>query len=499
MSSPPSSNDPKNDVDLSSSSSSSIPKPQTQKIPGEYGRPFFGPIKDRLDYFYFQGREEFFRSRMLKYQSSVFRGNMPPGPFISPNSKVIILLDAISFPVLFDLSKVDKKDVLDGTYLPSLSFTGGYRPCAYLDPSEPHHSKLKCFFFSILSSRRHTFIPLFQSTLASHLFDPLELHVISNKDTANFNNLSDNLCFDFAFRLFFNKNPAETIIGSNGLKIVTKWLLFQVAPVLSLGSSNKLLNFFEDLIFHTFPLPWFPVKSGYNKLYKAIHSSSSSILDEAQRMGIDKDEACHNLVFMAIFNAYGGMKAWFPSLIKWVGLAGPQLHQQLVNEIRAIVKAEGVTPSSLEKMTLTKSTVYEALRMEPAIPYQYARAKRDFVIESHENAVFEVKEGEMLFGYQPFATKDPKVFERAEEFLATRFVGDGEKLLKYVYWSNGRESENPTVENKQCPAKDLVVLLSRLMLTEFFLRYDTFAVEVGSLPLGSSVTVTSLTKASSNH
>ena len=42
----------------------------------------------------------------------------------------------------------------------------------------------------------------------------------------------------------------------------------------------------------------------------------------------------------------------------------------------------------------------------------------------------------MLFGYQPFATKDPKVCDRAEELVLNQFVGDGEKLLNYVSWSN---------------------------------------------------------------
>ena len=100
----------------------------------------------------------------------------------------------------------------------------------------------------------------------------------------------------------------------------------------------------------------------------------------------------------------------------------------------------------------------------------------------------------MIFGYQPFATNDAKVFDNPKEFVGHRFVGKGQKLLKYVYWSNDRETNNPTVENKQCPGKDLVVLLSRVMLVEFFLRYDTLTVEIGT-GMGSapSVTFTSLT------
>ena len=197
---------------------------------------------------------------------------------------------------------------------------------------------------------------------------------------------------------------------------------------------------------------------------------------------------------MVCFNAYGGTKTLFPALIKWVGLAGEKLHRQLCDEIRTIVRAEGgVTLSVLDKMTLTKSMVYEALRIEPLVPFQYSKAKENLVVNSHDVA-FEIKKGEMIFGYQPFATKDPKVFEDPEEIVGHRFMGEGEKLLTYVYWTNGREIYDPTVENKQCPGKDLVLLLSRVMLVELFLCYDTFTIEAGTLSLGSSATFTSLTK-----
>lgn len=233
----------------------------------------------------------------------------------------------------------------------------------------------------------------------------------------------------------------------------------------------------------------------YRRLYDAFYSSSGSFLDEAEKQGIDREKACHNLVFLAGFNAYGGMKVLFPILLKWVGTAGVELHRKLADEVRAVVKEEGgLTFAALEKMSLLKSVVYEALRIEPPVPFQYAKAKEDMVIQSHDSA-FKIKKGEMIFGYQPFATKDPKVFENPEKFVGDRFVGEGEKLLKYVYWSNGRETEEPTPENKQCPGKDLVVLMGRVILVEFFLRYDTFSVDVAELPLGPSVKFKSLTKA----
>ncbi|XVE94105.1 hypothetical protein REPUB_Repub01dG0252500 [Reevesia pubescens] len=485
----------------SSSSASSVLSASElplKPIPGDYGLPFFGAIRDRLAFFYHEGRDKFFQNRIEKYQSTIFKTNMPPGPFISSNPRVICLLDAISFPVLFDTSKVEKRDVLDGTYLPSLAYTGGYRICAYVDPSEPNHTPLKSFCFSTLAALHNKFIPFFQTGL-SELFNELEAEFSSKKE-ANFNTLSDTMSFNYVFRLFCdNKNPTETKIGSKGPKLFDNWLLFQLAPIGSLGVLPNFLSYFEDLLMHTFRIPFFLVQSNYKKLYDVFYEFGSSALDEAEnKFGIKRDEACHNLVFLAGFSAYGGMKILFPGLIRWVGLAGPKVHKKLADEIRTFVKAEGgVTLSALNKMVLTKSVVYEFLRIDPPVPFQYGKAKTDLVIQSHD-AAFEIEKGEMLFGYQSFATKDPRVFDNAEEFVADRFVGEGEKLLKYVYWSNGRETEDPTVENKQCPGKDLVVLLCRVLLAELFLRYDTFEVETGTLAFATTVTFKSLTKASTN-
>ncbi|GLT64099.1 hypothetical protein SLA2020_366120 [Shorea laevis] len=452
-----------NSIDDNVSPPSKLP---LKPIPGNYGLPFLGPIKDRLDYFYNQGRESFFRTRINKYQSTVFRTNMPPGPFIASNSKVIAVLDALTFPILFDTSKVEKLNVFAGTFMPSTALTGGYRVCAYLDPSEPNHTRLK---------------------------------IIHKPAGADFNTLAENMSFNFVFRLFCDRKPSDTKLGSDGPKLLDKWLFIQLAPLITLGLS-KWLNCVEDLVLHTFPLPSFLVKSGYDKVYEAFYESTKPILDEATEVfGLKRDEACHNLLFMAGFNTYAGMKTTLPGLIKWVGLAGEELHRQLADEIRTVVRDEGgtmITLSALNKMTLTKSVVYEALRIEPPVPFQYGKAKEDIVVQSHD-AAFEIKRGEMIFGYQPLATKDPKIFENSEEFVGDRFVGEGEKLLKFVYWSNGREIDDPTVENKQCPGKDLVVLLSRVMLVELFVRYDTFTIEEGTLPMGSSVTFKSLTKATS--
>ncbi|KVH93265.1 allene oxide synthase 3-like [Cynara cardunculus var. scolymus] len=462
-----------------------------REIPGDYGWPFFGPIKDRYDYFYNQGKDDFFKTRIQKYNSTVIRTNMPPGPFISSNPRVVAVLDSKSFTVLFDNTKVEKKNILDGTYMPSTAFFGGYRVCAFLDTAESNHHALKSFFLSFLASSHKKFIPYLRTSL-SELFVSLE-NDISDKKSADFNDNSDNMAFDFVFRLVTGVNPSDTKLQSKGPGTVSTWLALQLAPLGTAGL-KYVPNFIDDII-HTVRLPFFVIKSGYKKLYNAVYDSAASLLDEAEKSGINREEACHNLVFLAGFNAFGGMKVLFPSLIKWIASGGESLHNRLAEEIRTVVKEEGdITFSALEKMPLTKSVVYEALRIDPPVPFQYAKAKEDIVVESHD-AAFQIKKGEVIFGYQPLATKDPKVFINPEEFVADRFVGEGEKLLQYVYWSNARETDAPTADNKQCPAKDLVVLCSRLMLVELFLRYDTFTAEVGTLALGTSIKITSFTKA----
>lgn len=462
-----------------------------QKIPGKYGLPFVGPVADRLDYFYNQGRDEFFKSRSQKYQSTVFRANMPPGPFIASNPRVIVLLDGKSFPVLFDVTKVEKKDLFTGTFMPSTDLTGGYRILSYLDPSEPHHGKIKSLIFFLLKSRRDHVIPEFQSSY-TELFETLESELAA-KGKSSFGEANDQAAFKFLSRALYGTNPADTKLGVDGPGLIQKWVLFQISPILVLG----LPRFMEETI-HSFRLPPFLVKSDYQRLYEFFYESSGHVLDEAERVGISREEACHNLLFATCFNSFGGMKILFPNMLKLIGRAGVKLHTQLAREIRTAVKSNGgkVTMAAMEQMPLMKSVVYESLRIEPPVAMQYGKAKRDFVIESHD-AAFEVKEGEMLFGYQPFATKDPKIFERAEEFVPDRFIGEeGERLLKHVLWSNGHETESPTVGNKQCAGKDLVVMFSRLLVVELFRRYDSFEIDVGTSALGAAVTVTSLKRAS---
>ncbi|GLJ04843.1 hypothetical protein SUGI_0004650 [Cryptomeria japonica] len=97
-------------------------------VPGSYGPPILGPLIDRLNYFWFQGPAKFFTARMDEHKSTVFRTNMPPGPpGFCNDPRVVMLLDAKSFAVLFDNKTVEKRNVFTGRFMPSVRFNGGYR------------------------------------------------------------------------------------------------------------------------------------------------------------------------------------------------------------------------------------------------------------------------------------------------------------------------------------------------------------------------------------
>uniref|UniRef100_A0A0D6R0T5 Allene oxide synthase n=1 Tax=Araucaria cunninghamii TaxID=56994 RepID=A0A0D6R0T5_ARACU len=463
-----------------------------REIPGSYGLPVVGPLVDRFDYNVTEGPENFFKTRIEKYKSTVLRVNMPPGPPIVSDPRVIMLLDAKSFPTLFDLTKVDKRDVLTGAYMPSTDFTGGYRTTVYLDPSEEKHGKGKKFCFEVLKLSRNRLFPEF-----GRAFDEAFQQIDKQFDSdgkGSFTDHVDDLIFNFLLRALVGSDPVApgpASLGTNGPTYVKAWLAPQLAPIASAG--GILPRVLEEFTIHSVELPFGLVSGFYQKLYDFVWMRGSALFDIAEKeFGLPRAEACNDLLFNIGFNAFGGMLIFFPAIVQYITKAGADLHRALAEEVRGAVSTHGsLNMGALESMALVRSAVYEVLRMDPPVPLQYGRAKCDFLVESHD-ARYAVKEGELLGGYQPLATKDPKVFDNAEEFNPRRFLGEGEELLQYVLWSNGRETEETMVDNKQCAGKDVVVMVARLLVAHLFLRYDSFAIDEES----SSVIFTSLSKPS---
>ncbi|KAL0356764.1 UNVERIFIED_CONTAM: Allene oxide synthase 3 [Sesamum calycinum] len=235
-----------------------------------------------------QGPDEFFRARIKKYNSTVYRVNGPPGPFKDPR---VIVVRRCQLPRPVRHFKGRKEKRVHG-----------------------HLHALNSFH------RMHKeLIPTFRSAIAQ-LFADLEAE-LSDKGQANFNTISDKMSFDFLFRLFAGKSSYDTPVGAGGNANLDKWLFFQLAPLVTLGL-KFLPNCVEDLLLHTFPLPYFVVKSGYEKIHDAFDEAARKLLNEAEKQGLSRDEASHNLMFLTGFNSYGGTKVLFPALLKYVGTGG---------------------------------------------------------------------------------------------------------------------------------------------------------------------------------
>uniref|UniRef100_A0A2N9FTK5 Cytochrome P450 n=1 Tax=Fagus sylvatica TaxID=28930 RepID=A0A2N9FTK5_FAGSY len=222
------------------------------------------------------------------------------------------------------------------------------------------------------------------------------------------------------------------------------------------------------------------------QILPTVHIGKEVIGRGEAEFGLNQKECIHNLLFILGFNAFGGFSVFLPSLVSALVSDKTGLQEKIRKEVR---EKGGSTLSfdSVKEMPLVLSVVYETLRLNPPVPLQYGRARKNFQLSSHDS-VFDIKKGELLCGFQTLVMRDPKIFEEPESFKADRFMNEkGSELLSYLYWSNGPQTGSPTASNKQCAAKDYVVLTAALFVAYAFRRYDSIT--------GDSSSITAVEKA----
>ncbi|KAL6140158.1 hypothetical protein ACLB2K_058459 [Fragaria x ananassa] len=478
-------------IPSSSSSSSqsqtvtSAPPPTSlpiRTIPGAYGWPLLGPISDRLDYFWFQGPETFFKKRTDKYKSTVFRTNVPPTfpLFLGVNPNVVAVLDCKSFSHIFDMDLVEKKNCLVGDFMPSVKFTGDLRTCAYLDTSEPQHAQIKNFAMDILKQSSKVWVPELTANLCT-LWDTIDADVTKD-GSASYLIPLQKCMFKFLTKCLVGADVSNSPkIAESGYAMLDRWLALQLLPTVKIGVLQPL----EEIFLHSFAYPSFLVSGDYNKLYKFIEEHGKEVVNRGQtEFGISKEEAIHNLLFVLGFNAFGGFSVFFPSLVNAIASDTTGLQQRIVKEVR---ENAGSTLSfeSVKDLPLVQSVVYETLRLNPPVPLQFARARKDFQLSSHDSA-FDIKKGELLCGFQTQVMRDENIFDDPETFKPDRFL-ENKELLNYLYWSNGPQTGSPSTSNKQCAGKDIVTLTACLFVAHVFQRYDSIT--------GTSSSITAVEKA----
>ncbi|CDY09763.1 BnaC07g32980D [Brassica napus] len=374
---------------------------------------------------------------------------------------------------------VDKRDVLIGDFRPSLDFYGGIRVGVFLDTTEPKHAKVKSFAMEILKRSSEVWLRELLSNLDT-FWETVESDISKNDDGASYLIGLQRCIFNFLSTALTGANPSVSPdIAENGWKMLDKWLAIQVIPTTKIG----ILQPFEEIFLHSWAYPFFLVAGDYQKLYNFISENAGDVIRLGdEEYGLTRDETVHNLIFVLGFNAYGGFSVFLPSLIGRIAGDTSGLHERLRTEVRKVCGSGSVLNfRTVNEMELVKSVVYETLRLNPPVPLQYARARGDFKISSHD-AVYEVKKGELLCGYQPLVMRDANIFEDPEEFKPDRFVGQtGSKLLNYLFWSNGPQTGTPSESNKQCAAKDMVTITAALIIANLFLRYDKITGDAGSI------------------
>nr|APU50923.1 linolenate hydroperoxide lyase [Fritillaria cirrhosa] len=461
-----------------SCSVTATPTLPTKPMPGSYGLPLVGPLKDRLDYFWFQGPETFFKARTAAYKSTVFRTNIPPN-FFGVNPRVVAVLDCSSFSTLFDNTLIDKSDVLIGPYCPSPDFTGGTRVGVYLDTTDPKHSRIKNFCFELLKRSSRVWVSEFLLNLDA-LLTTAEADIASSGSSSLLVPLQKCI-FNFLCKSLVGADPkVSPEIADNGFIMLDKWLAFQILPTQKIGAIPQP---FEELLLHSFPFPSFLVSSDYKKLYDFVDKEGREAVKLAEdEYGLTRSDAINNILFVLGFNAFGGFSVFLPTLITTVGRDKSGLRDRLRAEVRSVMadKTE-LDFKAVVEMELLRSTVYEVLRMNPPVPLQYGRARSDFLMNSHESS-YKVEKGELLCGYQPLVMRDPVVFNDPDTFMPDRFTGvKGKELLQYLFWSNGPQTATPTADDKQCAAKDFVVFTACMLVAQILNKYDDFECDDGNL------------------
>lgn len=424
---------------------------------------------------------------MEKYKSSVFRTNIPPcfPFFVDVNPNVIAVLDVPSFSHLFDMDIIDKKNVLVGDFMPSTKFTGDIRVGVYQDTTEEQHAQVKNFALDILKRSSGVWVSSLSKNLDT-MWDTVE-QSLSKDGTASLLGPLQKCLFNFLAQVMLGADPANYSpeLSETGHVMIDKWLAVQLLPIVSINKFQPL----EEIFLHSWSYPYLLVKGDYEKLVRFVAKEAREMVEIGKtEFGLTEEEAIHNLLFILGFNAFGGFSIFFPALVDNLGSNKGGIQDVLRKEVREKCSSPSLLSfSAIKDMPNLESFVYETLRLKPPVPLQYGRARKDFVLQTHDSR-FEIKKGELLCGYQKLVMRDPKIFDDPETFIPDRFVGEkGAELLNYVFWSNGPQTGKSEASNKQCAARDYVPLTACLFLAHLFLRYD-------SITLDSSGSITGLDK-----
>jgi hydroperoxide dehydratase len=389
-------------------------------VPGTYGLPFFGFLSQSIRFV--KGWRIFFADCERKYESTVFRA--------AAGVKAIVVTDAQGVDAIFNNEKVTKLYGF-GPLKPPPARVGGINPAVFTNDGE--HDRLKAWHLGLVTAGLPTFAETFDAVASPALKSWTE------RGELDWGAELDALTSNFLFTHFTGAAPDVADVDGWGFHLLPREPI-RFPP----NKGDK------------------PVVERLERLVAAVKGAPkwAEMAKSAKEVaGLDEDAAAKQLVFLLAFNAYTGTSSVFRSVLGEL-MANPDYLKRCVDEVDAVAKEAGyeggpVSPELIKKTPALKNAIRETLRLHMPAPFAFAKAREDLVIESASGR-FQVKKGEVIHGVLGCAQRDPRVFDRPDEFVAERFEDD--EMGRGLVWAHGRDSESPAPSNHMCTGRDVVYL-----------------------------------------
>ncbi|XP_078691171.1 polyunsaturated fatty acid 5-lipoxygenase-like [Branchiostoma floridae x Branchiostoma belcheri] len=219
-------------------------------------------------------------------------------------------------------------------------------------------------------------------------------------------------------------------------------------------------------------------RRGMRSVLKKIKTSDRyrHLIDLGRSHGLDEASTTGQLLFSVMFNGVGGITVnLVPSFARLDTISAEDREELREEALAALRKHGGLTRAALEEMPKTESFVLEVLRTGPSPDFWSTIATRQTTVKyttASGSKKAKIEEGERVYASSYWASRDPAVFDKPDDFVWRRFLGpEGEARREHHVTFHGRLTDTPAVNNHMCPGKNValsVIKGSIAILNTFF-------------------------------
>ncbi|KAL1490374.1 hypothetical protein ABEB36_013083 [Hypothenemus hampei] len=150
---------------------------------------------------------------------------------------------------------------------------------------------------------------------------------------------------------------------------------------------------------------------------------------------------------------------------------------EALNEVKEVLgDRTKITHKDLKEMKYLELVIKETLRLYPSVPIYGRRVSEDVVYENGKI----LPKGLVILIIAYAVNRNPKVYDRPDEFIPTRFIGNDPKLFSYLPFSAGP---------RNCIGQKFAILELKSVLAKILLNFELLPAEPKFTPIVSSQTV----------